>query len=139
MQQTEEGLGDPRLARHRSRQTAKKAFNELRKDFVLKFPRGKGVVAYVYEDICMGCIHCADNCPENARPDHEDAIVMMDKTSYLPEITFETRKAQIVDETCIGCAKCAVICPVEAIVMRPRPGWEIVDNQPRPVQENGGE
>lgn len=136
---TVEGIADPLQARHRSRQTAKQAFAQLRKDFVLKFPRGKGVVAYVYEDICMGCIHCADNCPENVRPDHEDAIVMLDKTSYLPELTFETRKARIVDETCIGCAKCAVVCPVEAIVMVPRPGWEVVNNEPRALPEEGGE
>lgn len=126
-----ETLTDPRQARHRSRQTAKKSFDEMRRNFVIKFPRGKGVVAYVYEDICMGCIHCADNCPENVRPDHEDAIVFTDKTSYLPDLSFETRKSFIVDENCIGCAKCAVICPVEAIVMVPRPGWEVVDGQPK--------
>ncbi len=133
-----DAIADPRLARHRSRQTAKKSFDQMRKNFVIKFPRGKGVVAYVYEDICMGCIHCADNCPENVRPDHEDAIVFTEKTSYLPDMTFETRKSFIVDENCIGCAKCAVICPVEAIVMAPRPGWEIVDEKPVPVQEPQG-
>lgn len=125
-----ESSADPREARHRSRQTAKKSFDEMRRNFVIKFPRGKGVVAYVFEDICMGCIHCADNCPENVRPDHEDAIVFNDKTSYLPDLSFETRKSFIVDENCIGCAKCAVICPVEAIIMVPRPGWEVVEGQP---------
>ncbi len=132
----EEAVADQRLARHRSRQTAKKSFDEMRRNFVIKFPRGKGVVAYVYEDICMGCIHCADNCPENVRPDHEDAIVFIDKTSYLPDLSFETRKSFIVDENCIGCAKCAVICPVEAIVMVPRPGWEVVEDKPVLVEES---
>ncbi|MEE9600787.1 MAG: 4Fe-4S dicluster domain-containing protein [Thermoplasmata archaeon] len=134
----QEALADPKLARHRSRQTAKKSFTEMRRNFVIKFPRGKGVIAYVYEDICMGCIHCADNCPENVRPDLEDAIVFTDRTSYLPDLTFETRNAFIVDENCIGCAKCAVICPVEAIVMIPRPGWEVLDDKPVTVEESQG-
>ncbi|MFQ6013385.1 MAG: ATP-binding protein [Thermoplasmata archaeon] len=131
-------LEDAGAARHRSRQTAKTTFKAMNRNFVIKFPRGKGVIAYVYEDLCMGCIHCADNCPENIRPDHEDAIVMVDQTAYLPELRFETRKARIVEETCIGCAKCAVICPVEAIVMVPRPGWEVVDNAPAAVQSEEG-
>ncbi len=133
---SEQAYADPRLARHRSRQQAKKQFDAMRRNFVIKYPRGKGVIAYVYEDICMGCIHCADNCPENVRPDHEDAIVFVDKTSYLPDMQFETRKSFIVDENCIGCAKCAVICPVEAIVMVPRPGWEIVDDKPMEAEDS---
>ncbi len=134
-----EALTDARAARHHSRQTAKTAFKAMNRNFVIKYPRGKGVIAYVYDDICMGCIHCSDNCPENIRPDHEDAIVMVDQTSYLPELRFETRKARIVVETCIGCAKCAVICPVEAIVMMPRPDWEVVDNTPAVLGPGDGE
>lgn len=128
---------DPLEARKRSREAAKKAFDDSRRPFVVKFPRGKGVVAVVYEDLCMGCVHCADNCPENQKPDHEDAIIFIDKTSHLPVITFETRKSFIVDDNCIGCAKCAVICPVEAIIMVPREGWKILDGKPTQVDEMG--
>ncbi len=128
-------LADTMEARYRSRAQAKKQFDESRRPFVIKFPRGKGVVAVVYPDICMGCTHCADNCPENEKPDHEDAIIMIDKVSHLPVITFDSRKAFIVDENCIGCARCAVVCPVEAIIMVPREGWKIVDT--KPVKEEG--
>ncbi len=130
-------LDDALAARKRSREVAKKAFDDSRRPFVIKFPRGKGVIAYVYEDLCMGCVHCADNCPENQKPDHEDAIIFIDKTSHLPEITFDTRKSFIVDDNCIGCARCAVICPVEAIIMIPREGWKIIDGKPVQVDEMG--
>ncbi len=83
---------------------------------------GKGAVALVDAEICMGCIHCFDNCPV-------DCIDMIDERLTVASHTYDTRKAFIVAERCIGCTKCAVVCPVDAIDMLPLPGWEVQEGK----------
>ncbi len=59
------------------------------------------VVAFVFEDLCIGCTKCMKRCPT-------DAIVGASKQIH-----------GVVDDACTGCEKCAAVCPTEAITMRP--------------------
>ncbi len=99
-----------RLARDRYKQFYKSRTQE--------FIRGRGTVAEVMDEVCMGCTHCFDNCAF-------EAIDMADRRFVLPEHTYTSRKAVIVYDNCVGCEKCAIVCPVDAITMIPKHGFEI--------------
>ncbi len=87
-----------------------------------EYIRGRGTVAVVEEDVCMGCTHCFDNCAF-------EAIAMSDRKFALPDYTYTSRKAVIVYDNCVGCEKCAIVCPVDAITMVPKHGFEIRDGK----------
>lgn len=59
------------------------------------------VIAFVFEDLCIGCTKCLKRCPT-------DAIVGASRQMH-----------GVVDDACTGCAKCVDACPTEAIVLRP--------------------
>src|SRR5256712_12639008 len=87
-----------------------------------EYIRGRGPLAVVDEEICMGCTHCFDNCAF-------ESIGMVDRKFALPEYTYTSRKAVIIYENCVGCEKCAIVCPVDAITMIPKDGWEMKDGR----------
>lgn len=59
------------------------------------------VIAFVNEDLCIGCCRCFQKC-------ETDALVGAPKQIHavLPDI-------------CTGCGKCIEVCPTECIEMRP--------------------
>lgn len=59
------------------------------------------VIAFVMEDLCIGCTKCLKRCPT-------DAIVGASKQMH-----------GVVDDACTGCEVCANVCPTGAIVLRP--------------------
>ncbi len=59
------------------------------------------MVAYINEDLCIGCLRCMQECST-------DAIVGAPKQMHT-----------VVSEVCHACAKCFKICPTEAVEMRP--------------------
>lgn len=59
------------------------------------------VIAFVLEDLCIGCTKCLKRCPT-------DAIVGASRQMH-----------GVVDDACTGCAKCVDACPTAAIVLRP--------------------
>jgi ferredoxin len=83
-----------------------------------EYIRGRGTTAIVDEEVCMGCMHCFDNCAF-------EAITAHDRKFSLPDYTYSSRKAIIVVDNCVGCEKCAIVCPVDAINMIPKYGWEV--------------
>jgi ferredoxin len=133
---------DPVTAYYRAvRQGNWQLARERYKDGGVKFRtqeyiRGRGTTAIVEPDVCMGCMHCFDNCAF-------EAITANDRKFSLPDYTYTSRKALIVVENCVGCEKCAIVCPVDAITMIPKFGWEVRDGKlvqpdapppaPRPV------
>ena len=83
-----------------------------------EYIRGRGTTAIVEEEVCMGCMHCFDNCAF-------EAITAHDRKFSLPDYTYTSRKAHIIVENCVGCEKCAIVCPVDAINMITKFGWEV--------------
>ena len=87
-----------------------------------EYIRGRGTLAIVEEEICMGCTHCFDNCAF-------EAIDMVDRKFALPDYSYTSRKAVIIDDNCVGCEKCAIVCPVDAITMVTKFGFEVKDGR----------
>src|SRR5438093_6566473 len=70
----------------------------------------------------MGCTHCLDNCAF-------ESIGMVDRKFAVPEYSYTSRKAIIIEENCVGCEKCAIVCPVDAITMVTKYGFEVKDGR----------
>ena len=58
-------------------------------------------IAFIFEDVCIGCTKCLKRCPT-------DAIVGASRQIHA-----------VVDDACTGCEKCVAVCPTEAVSMRP--------------------
>ncbi len=82
-----------------------------------EYIRGRGTTAIVDEEVCMGCMHCFDNCAF-------EAISALERKFSLPDYTYTSRKATIIVENCVGCEKCAIVCPVDAINMITKFGFQ---------------
>jgi len=61
------------------------------------------MMAYIKEDLCIGCTKCFKRCPT-------DAILGASKQIHA-----------VIGDACTGCEKCVDICPTECVVMRPIP------------------
>ncbi len=115
---------DPLVAYYRKiRQMNWELAKQRYKDKGVKFRtqeyiRGRGTTAIVHDDVCMGCMHCFDNCAF-------EAITAVDRKFALPDYTYSSRKAVILVDNCVGCEKCAIVCPVDAIDMITKFGWEV--------------
>ena len=59
------------------------------------------VVAYIHENLCVGCTKCFKRCPT-------DAILGASKMIHA-----------VFEDACTGCEKCYDVCPTECIEMRP--------------------
>ncbi|MBU0655028.1 MAG: electron transport complex subunit RsxB [Gammaproteobacteria bacterium] len=59
-------------------------------------------IAYVHENLCIGCTKCFKRCPT-------DAIMGGPKQIHA-----------VFADACTGCEKCAEVCPTECIEMRPQ-------------------
>jgi len=118
---------DPLVAYYRSVrqmniQLAKDRYKQGFKVRTQEYIRGRGTLAIVDEEICMGCTHCFDNCAF-------EAIGMVDRKFALPEYSYTSRKAVIIDDNCVGCEKCAIVCPVDAITMVTKHGFEVKEGR----------
>jgi electron transport complex protein RnfB len=61
------------------------------------------MVAFIKDDLCIGCTKCYKRCPT-------DAIVGASKQIHA-----------VIGDACTSCEKCVDVCPTECIVMRPIP------------------
>ena len=109
-------------ARLKSLELAKASYKSFFRLRAQEFIRGKGALAVVTDNVCMGCTHCFDNCAF-------ESIDMVERKFSLPEYSYTSRKAVIIEENCVGCEKCAIACPVDAITMIPQEGYEVKDGR----------
>ncbi len=72
------------------------------------------MVAFVNEDLCIGCTRCFQQCPT-------DAFVGAPKQIHA-----------VYGEICTGCTKCVDICPTECIEMRPEEVTVQIWHWPKP-------
>ncbi len=71
-------------------------------------------VAFIDEDVCIGCTKCIQACPV-------DAIVGANKLMHT-----------VVADLCTGCELCVAPCPVDCIAMLPSAG-DVPARLPRPA------
>ena len=75
---------------------------------------GEDTVAFVHENLCIGCDHCIIVCDD-------DAIELYDKPLASPIMKVEVnKKAKVLRDPCTGCRLCVLACPTDAIVMLDR-------------------
>src|SRR3989454_2777244 len=111
-----------RTVRQMNLQLARERYKQGFKVRTQEYIRGRGTLAVVDEEICMGCTHCFDNCAF-------ESIGMVDRKFALPEYSYTSRKAIIIEDNCVGCEKCAIVCPVDAITMVTKHGFEVKDGR----------
>ena len=72
---------------------------------------GDGTVAWVTENLCIGCDQCTIVCDD-------DAIELYKVEMASQFIKVESnRKAKIIRDACTGCRLCVLACPTDAITM----------------------
>ena len=72
---------------------------------------GEGSVAFVKEELCIGCDQCDIVCDD-------DAIEMYKTPLRSPLMKVESnQKAKIIRDACTGCRLCVLACPTDAITM----------------------
>ena len=72
---------------------------------------GEGTVAWVTENLCIGCDQCTIVCDD-------DAIEMYKVAMRSPLINVDSnQKAKIIRDACTGCRLCVLACPTDAISM----------------------
>ena len=72
---------------------------------------GEGTVAWVTENLCIGCDQCTIVCDDDAIE-----LYFKDMASTLLEVP-SNRKARIIRDACTGCRLCVLACPTDAITM----------------------
>ena len=72
---------------------------------------GDSAVAFVKEELCIGCDQCTIVCDD-------DAIEMYKEAMRSPLMNVESnQKAKILRDACTGCRLCVLACPTDAISM----------------------
>ena len=76
-----------------------------------KLKIGPEHVAWVKEELCIGCDQCTIVCDD-------DAIEVYPVKLRSPILDVDVnKKAKILREPCTGCGLCVLACPTDAIVM----------------------
>ena len=87
------------------------AMNSLRAEERAKLKGGEDAVAWVKEELCIGCDQCTIVCDD-------DAIELYDKPLLSTIMNVDVnRKARVLREPCTGCKLCVLACPTDAIIM----------------------
>jgi len=87
------------------------AMNSVKAEERSMLKGGPEAVAWVKEEMCIGCDQCTIVCDD-------DAIEMYDKPLLSPIMEVDVnKKARIIRSSCTGCKLCVLACPTDAIIM----------------------
>ena len=82
--------------------------DSMRAEEEAKLKGGEDAVAWVKEELCIGCDQCTIVCDD-------DAIELYDKAMTSPLIQVDiNRKAKVLRDPCTGCRLCVLACPTDA-------------------------
>ncbi|MGB1435614.1 MAG: 4Fe-4S dicluster-binding protein [Candidatus Thalassarchaeaceae archaeon] len=85
--------------------------NAMRSEERAKIKGGLDTVAWVKEELCIGCDQCTIVCDD-------DAIEVYRTPMKSPMMDVDNnKKARILREPCTGCKICVLACPTDAIIM----------------------
>ncbi|MBR41330.1 MAG: hypothetical protein CMA89_05565 [Euryarchaeota archaeon] len=85
--------------------------NSVRAEEEALLKGGEDAVAWVKEELCIGCDQCTIVC-------EDDAIELYDTPLASPIMDIDVnRKARILRDPCTGCKICVLACPTDAIIM----------------------
>ena len=97
--------------RESERDRIKFLMNSARAEESAKIREGEEVVAWVKEELCIGCDHFTIAC-------EDDAIEFYDKPLASPLMKVDVnKKAKVLRDPCTGCKLCVLACPTDAIIM----------------------
>ena len=103
----------PDLAARRAREQKRirMMMNAMRAEERAKLKGGEDAVAWVKEELCIGCDQCTIVCDD-------DAIELYDTPLASPIMDVDVnRKARVLRDPCTGCKLCVLACPTDAIFM----------------------
>ena len=90
--------------------------NSMRAEEEANLKGGPDTVAWVKEELCIGCDQCTIVC-------EDDAIELYDVPLASPILQVDiNRKAKILRDPSTGCKLCVLACPTDAITMIDRGG-----------------
>ena len=85
--------------------------NTLKAGEMASIKGGEETVAWVKEELCIGCDQCTIVCDDDAIE-----LYFKEMSSPLLEVP-SNRKAKIIRDACTGCRLCVLACPTDAITM----------------------
>ena len=104
-------IPDLAARRKKEQRRIRMAMNSLRAEERAKLKGGDDAVAWVKEELCIGCDQCTIVCDD-------DAIELYKVEMLSQFIKVESnRKAKIIRDACTGCRLCVLACPTDAITM----------------------
>ena len=101
------------LSERRSKQKnrIRQMLNTVRAEERLNLKGGEDAIAWVKEELCIGCDQCTIVCDD-------EAIELYDTPLASPILNIDVnRKARVLNEPCTGCKLCVLACPTDAIIM----------------------
>ena len=105
------GVSDLNARRAREQKRIRMMMNAMRAEERAKLKGGEDAVAWVKEELCIGCDQCTIVCDD-------DAIEVYPVKLRSPILDVDVnKKAKILREPCTGCGLCVLACPTDAIVM----------------------
>ena len=105
------GASDLAATRAREQKRIRMMMNAMRAEERAKLKGGEDAVAWVKDELCIGCDQCTIVCDD-------DAIELYDTPLASPIMDVDVnRKARVLRDPCAGCKLCVLACPTDAIIM----------------------
>jgi electron transport complex protein RnfB len=105
------GIPDLLARRAAEQKRIRMMLDSMRAEEEANIKGGEDAVAWVKQELCIGCDQCTIVCDD-------EAIELYDTPLASPIMEVEVnRKAKILRDECTGCKLCVLGCPTDAIIM----------------------